>query len=73
MSVLLLAPSERRVVIRFLPAAVHTAGLNWYVNRNVGFMFKYLHRDIAKQVRGTNVGDVGVKFDAFAVRTHIAF
>ena len=49
---------------------VHTAGLNWYVNRNVGFMFNYLHRDIAKQVSAT---DVGAKFDAFAVRTHIAF
>ena len=36
---------------------VHTAGLNWYVNRNVGFMFNYLHGDIAKQVSATNVGD----------------
>ena len=43
------------------------------VNRNVGFMFNYLHRDIAKQVSATDVGDVGAKFDAFAVRTHIAF
>ena len=48
---------------------VHTAGLSWYVNRNVRFMFNYLHGDIAKQVSATNVGDV----DAFAVRTHIAF
>src|SRR5882724_12853375 len=28
---------------------VHTAALNWYVNRNVGFMFNYLHGDIAKR------------------------
>ena len=26
----------------------------------------------AKQVSATNVGDAGAKFDAFAVRTHIA-
>jgi phosphate-selective porin OprO/OprP len=32
-----------------------------------------LHGDIAKQVSATNVGDVGAKFDAFAVRPHIAF
>lgn len=49
---------------------VHMAGLNWYVNRNVGFMFNYLHGDIDKQVSATNVG---AKFDALAVRTHIAF
>lgn len=39
----------------------------------VRFMFNYLHCDIAKQVSATNVGDVGAKFDAFAVSTHIAF
>jgi phosphate-selective porin len=38
---------------------VHTAGLNWYVNRNVRFMFNFLHGDIAKQASATNVGDVG--------------
>ena len=44
---------------------VHMAGLNWYVNRNVGFMINYLHGDIDKQVSATNVG---AKFDALAVR-----
>ena len=29
---------------------VFTAGLNWYVNRNVRFMFDYLHGDVAKQI-----------------------
>jgi phosphate-selective porin len=39
---------------------VQTAGLNnWYVNRNVRFMFNSLNGDIAKQVSATNVGDVG--------------
>ncbi len=30
------------------PAAVYTLALNWYVNRNVRFMFDYLHGDVAE-------------------------
>jgi phosphate-selective porin OprO/OprP len=52
---------------------VYTAGLNWYVNSNIRFMFNYLHGDVTKQASATNFSDVGATFDAFAMRTQIAF
>jgi phosphate-selective porin OprO/OprP len=52
---------------------VYTAGLNWYVNRNVRFMFDYLHGDVARQISAINAGDAGSKFYAFAMRTQVAF
>jgi hypothetical protein len=33
----------------------------------------YLHGNIAKQVSPTNNGVAGAKFDAFAMRTQVAF
>jgi phosphate-selective porin OprO/OprP len=52
---------------------IYTAALNWYVNRNVRFMFDYLHGDVAKQISAINAGDAGSKFSAFAMRTQVAF
>jgi phosphate-selective porin OprO and OprP len=52
---------------------IYAAGLNWYVNRNVRFMFDYLHGNIAKQVSPSNTRDAGARFDAFAMRTQVAF
>ena len=52
---------------------VYTVALNWYLNRNVRLMFDYLHGDVVKQISATNFGDAGAKFDAFAMRTQVAF
>jgi len=52
---------------------VVTVGLNWYANSNVRLMFDYLHGNVSKQISATNPGDAGSKFDAFAMRTQVAF
>lgn len=52
---------------------IYTAALNWYVNRNIRFMLNYLHGDVARQISATNAGNAGSKFDAFAMRTQVAF
>jgi phosphate-selective porin OprO and OprP len=52
---------------------IYTVALNWYVSGNVRLMFDYLHGNIGKQVSPTNFSDAGSKFDAFAMRTQVAF
>jgi phosphate-selective porin OprO/OprP len=61
---------------------VFTAGLNWYPNANIRFMFDYLHGSINKRfstaagggIAGTPLGTpVGGDFDAVAMRTQFAF
>jgi len=52
---------------------IYTAALNWYVNRNVRFMFDYLHGDIARQASPVSIVDTGAKFNAVAMRTQVAF
>jgi phosphate-selective porin OprO/OprP len=53
--------------------SIITAGLNWYVNRNIRFMLNYLHGKVDKEVSATNSTDAGSKFDALAMRSQIAF
>jgi phosphate-selective porin OprO and OprP len=52
---------------------VYTVALNWYANGNVRLMFDYLYGNITKQISPTNFGDAGAKFNAFAMRTQVAF
>ena len=49
-----------------------TVGVNWYVNNNVRFMLDYLHATVNKLgSNGTTQG--GVKIDALALRSQVAF
>jgi phosphate-selective porin OprO/OprP len=61
---------------------VYAAGLNWYPNANIRFMFDYLHGSIDKKfstaagggITGTPLGTpVGGNFDAVVMRSQFAF
>jgi phosphate-selective porin OprO/OprP len=52
---------------------IYTAALNWYINGNIRFMFDYLHGDIAKQASALSTVNTGANFNAFAMRTQVAF
>jgi phosphate-selective porin OprO/OprP len=61
---------------------VYAAGLNWYPNANIRFMFDYLHGSINKRfstaagggTAGTALGTpVGGNFDAVVMRSQFAF
>mgnify|MGYP005813826079 CR=1 FL=1 len=52
---------------------VYTAGLNWYVSRNIRFVLNYLHGDVAKQASAVSPVNAGSVFDAVALRTQVAF
>jgi phosphate-selective porin OprO/OprP len=48
-----------------------TVGVNWYVNDNMRFMFNWIHGTVDKF---NNAGvNTGANYDAFAMRTQIAF
>jgi phosphate-selective porin OprO/OprP len=48
-----------------------TVGVNWYVNQNIRFMFNWVHGQVDK--RNLANADIGAKYDAFGMRTQLAF
>jgi phosphate-selective porin len=53
---------------------IYSVGLNWYPNRNVRFMFDYLHAEITDKLAGAFANtSAGGRFDAVAARAPVAF
>jgi phosphate-selective porin OprO/OprP len=52
---------------------IYTAGLNWYVTANIRLTLNYLHGIIDKQASPLDFHDTGLKFDAVAMRSQVAF
>jgi phosphate-selective porin OprO/OprP len=48
-----------------------TVGVNWYVNQNIRFMFNWVHGQVDK--RNLANADIGAHYDAFGMRTQLAF
>jgi len=77
-----LAPAAASNAVGGGTQTVYAAGLNWYPNANIRFMFDYLHGSINKRfsttagggAAGTALGTpVGGNFDAVVMRSQFAF
>jgi phosphate-selective porin OprO and OprP len=53
--------------------SVFTAGLNWYATRNIEFTLNYLHGIVDKQTTPLVANNAGSAYNAFGMRTQIAF
>jgi phosphate-selective porin OprO/OprP len=76
------APTPRSNAVGGGQQTVYAAGLNWYPNANIRFMFDFLHGTINKRfsaaagggIAGTPLGaPVGGEFNAVVMRTQVAF
>jgi phosphate-selective porin OprO/OprP len=53
--------------------SVFTAGLNWYATRNIEFTLNYLHGIVDKQTTPLVANNAGSVYNAYGMRTQIAF
>jgi phosphate-selective porin OprO and OprP len=52
---------------------VYSLGLNWYVNRNMRFMFDYMHAVVDKNSGAAADGEIGATIDEVGSRVQVAF